>query len=82
VETDERKPNMSRLVNDRTYEVLLSFAAEDGDFLCECESTSCIQEVSMKLSEYVRMRDRDELVYASGHDGAVAQAARPIVKPS
>jgi hypothetical protein len=57
------------MVNDRVYDVLLRFAAGDGAFLCECETSSCVEEVAMTLSEYVRMRDRDEFVYAPGHDG-------------
>jgi hypothetical protein len=69
VETDGNTQNVSRVVNDRAYEVLLRFAAEDGEFLCECERSACVEEVSMKLSEYVRLRDREELVYAPGHDG-------------
>jgi hypothetical protein len=68
VETDGTQ-SVSRLVNDRVYRLLLSFAADDGDFLCECEGSFCIEEVRMRLSEYVRLRDREESVYAPGHDG-------------
>jgi hypothetical protein len=45
----------------------LGFAADNGEFLCECEGSSCIEEVPMRLSEYVRLRDREEFVYAPGH---------------
>jgi hypothetical protein len=69
VEPYGTKQRVSRLVNDRVYQVLLSFAADDGDFLCECEASFCIEDVRMRLSEYVRLRDREELVYAPGHDG-------------
>jgi hypothetical protein len=69
VESDGTKQRVSRLVNDRVYQVLLGFAADDGEFLCECERSSCVEEVSMRLSEYVRLRDREEFVYAPGHDG-------------
>jgi hypothetical protein len=69
VETDGTKQSVSRLVNDRVYELLLGFAADDGEFLCECEGSSCIEGVPMRLSEYVRLRDREEFVYAPGHDG-------------
>jgi hypothetical protein len=68
VEADGTKQSVSRLVNDRVYQVLLRFAADDGDFLCECEGSYCIEEVRMRLSEYVRLRDREEFVYAPGHD--------------
>jgi hypothetical protein len=69
VESVGNKQSISRVVNDRIYEVLVRFAAEDGEFLCECDGSHCIEEVPMKLSEYVRMRDREEFVYAPGHDG-------------
>ena len=69
METDGTKQSVSRLVNDRVYQVLLAFAAKDGDFLCECEGSFCIEEVRMRLPEYVRLRDREEFVYAPGHDG-------------
>jgi hypothetical protein len=72
VETDGTKQRVSRLVNDRLYQVLLGFAADGGEFLCECEASLCAEEVSMRLSEYVRLRDREEFVYAPGHDGAAA----------
>jgi hypothetical protein len=72
VETDATKQRVSRLVNDRVYQVLLGFAADNGEFLCECEGSSCIEEVPMRLSEYVRLRDREELVYAPGHDATTA----------
>jgi len=58
------------LVNDRVYQVLLVFAADNGEFLCECQGSSCIEEVPMRLSEYVRLHDREEFVYAPGHDGS------------
>jgi hypothetical protein len=67
VEADATKQSVSRFVNDRVYQVLLGFAADDGAFLCECEGSSCVQEVPMRLSEYVRLRDREEFVYAPGH---------------
>jgi hypothetical protein len=72
VETDGTKQRVSRLVNDRVYQVLSGYAVDDGEFLCECHGSSCLEEVPMRLSEYVRMRDREEFVYAPGHDGAAA----------
>jgi hypothetical protein len=68
VESAGTKQSVSRLVNDRIYRVLLGFETDDGAFLCECETSSCIEEVPMRLSEYVRLRDREEFVYAPGHD--------------
>lgn len=72
METDVTKQHVSRLVNDRVYQLLLGFAADDGEFLCECEGSVCVEKVSMRLSEYVRLRDREEFVYAPGHDVATA----------
>jgi hypothetical protein len=69
VESVGNKQSTARVVNDRIYQVLLRFAAEDGAFLCECEGSLCVEEVPMRLSEYVRMRDREEFVYAPGHEG-------------
>jgi hypothetical protein len=69
LETDGTKQRVSRSVNDRVYRVLLGFGADYGEFLCECEGSACIEEVPMRLSEYVRLRDREEFVYAPGHDG-------------
>ena len=72
MEADVTKQRVSRLVNDRVYQLLKGFAADDGEFLCECEGSSCIEEVRMRLSEYVRLRDREEFIYAPGHDGVTA----------
>jgi len=71
VEIDSHKQSVPRMVNDRIYNVLWGFAAEDGAFLCECRGSSCTVEVLMTPSEYVRLRDRREIVYALGHDGVI-----------
>ena len=70
--TDSRKLSVSRTGNDHIYNVLWGVVAEDGAFRCECND-SCIVEVLMRPSEYVRLRDRGEFVYAPGHDGAIPQ---------
>ena len=59
------------MVNDRIYNALWSFGAEDGAFACECERWSCAEEVVMTPSAYLRLRDRDEIVTAPGHDQAM-----------
>jgi len=71
VETDSRKQSVSWMANDHIYNVLWGVAGEDGAFLCECNGSSCTVEVPMTPSEYVRLRDRGELVYAPDHDGAI-----------
>ena len=62
--------NVSWTANDHIYNELWGFGARDGAFLCECMD-SCAVEVLMTPSEYVRMRDRRELVYAPGHGNAI-----------
>ena len=71
METNSRKQSVSRTANDHIYNVLWGVAGEDGTFLCECNGSSCTVKVVMSPSEYVRLRDRGELVHAPGHDGAI-----------
>jgi hypothetical protein len=59
-------------INDRIHNVTWGFGADGGDFVCECERSSCSEKVWMKPSEYVRLRDRGDSVYAPGHDDAAA----------
>jgi hypothetical protein len=61
------RQDVSRIANDRIYNVLWGFAAVDGAFVCECRGSSCAVEVTMTPLEYVHLRDRGELVYAPGH---------------
>jgi hypothetical protein len=60
--------NIPRVANDRIYDVLWGVEAEEGSFLCECNRSSCTDEVMMTPGEYVRLRDREELIYAPGHE--------------
>jgi hypothetical protein len=53
--------------NDRIYNVLWGAGMLDGAFLCECSNAHCVEEVPMKLAEYVRLRDRDEDLFARDH---------------
>jgi hypothetical protein len=68
VETPTRTQNTPRVANDRIYDVLWGVEAEEGSFLCECNRSSCTEEIVMTPNEYVRLRDRGELVYARGHE--------------
>ena len=54
--------------NDRIYTVRWGAGALDGAFLCECSRAHCIEEVPMALVEYVRLRDRDEVLFACDHE--------------
>ena len=53
--------------NDRIYNVLWGAGSLYGAFLCECSSTHCIAEVPMTLAEYVRLRERNEVLFARDH---------------
>ena len=62
--TDTEDP--VRTANDRNYNRLLGLGEPGGAFLCECR-TFCTDEVQMTLSEYLRLRDSGEALYAPGH---------------
>ena len=59
-----------RTANDRTYNLLWGLGEPGGAFLCECR-TFCADDVRMTLSEYMRLRDRGETLYAPGHGGPI-----------
>ena len=67
MESDSRERGSS-MVNERIYNALWGFGAEDGAFACECGHSSCAEEVVMTPSAYLRLRDRGEIVTAPGHD--------------
>jgi hypothetical protein len=71
VETDSSIQRVHPMGNDHTYNVLWGIVAEEGAFVCECGDSSCAAEVRMTPSNYVRLRNRGELVYAPGHGDAV-----------
>ena len=68
VVTETHIQNIPRVANDRIYDVLWGVEAEEGSFLWECNRSSCTEEVVMTPDEYVRLRDREDLVYAPGHE--------------
>jgi hypothetical protein len=70
VEPDSHTKGVSRAVNDLIYNTLWGVAAEEGGFLCECSGSSCTAVIVMPPSEYVRLRDRGELLYAPEHGDA------------
>ncbi len=67
---DGQQQSVSWMANDRIYNELWGFGAPDGAFICECKN-SCTVEIVMAPSEYVRLRDLGEVVYALGHDTAI-----------
>ena len=72
MESHSRKQRVSLIANDRIYNGLWSFGAEDGAFVCECEHSSCAEEIVMTPSAYLRLRDRGEIVTAPGHERAIS----------
>ena len=68
METGNGKQNVVQLANDRAYSVMWAIGAESGAFVCECDRVSCSERIAMAPSEYVRLRDRHEQVFAEGHD--------------
>ena len=70
METYGRTQSVSRMANDRLYNVLWGFDVEEGAFLCEC-ADFCEVRVPMTPSEYVRTCDRSDLVHAPGHDDGI-----------
>lgn len=72
MESNFPKSAVSEVPNDHVYNVLWGVAAVDGSFSCECSGSSCRSSVTMTPAEYVRARDRGELIFAPGHHGAIA----------
>jgi hypothetical protein len=66
---DASRQVLFRMANDRVFNLMWGFGTEEGSFLCECSRTGCRDTVAMNGSEYVRLRDRGEYVYAPGHGG-------------
>ena len=60
--------------------MLWGAGALDGAFLCECARAYRIEEVPMTLPEYVRLRDRDEVLFARHHEGSVAENLSDVSK--
>ncbi len=71
METDSRKRNAPRAVNDHIFNTMWGADAEEVALLCQCRGSYCPVVVPMTPSEYVRLRDRGELVYAPGHEDAI-----------
>ena len=67
--------DLHQAANDRIHNLLWGVEAEEGSFLCECGLPSCAESVQMTCSEYVRLRDRGELIFAPGHE----QVSAPTV---
>jgi hypothetical protein len=58
-----------REVNDRVFELLSEMGSEDGEFLCECSDTSCVETIHLTMREYAALQaqpDRPPLTL-SGH---------------
>lgn len=49
-----------REVNARVFELLSEIGSEEGEFLCECSDTSCIETISLTLREYAALQAQPE----------------------
>jgi hypothetical protein len=56
------------VANNRIYDVLWGIEGQEGSFHCECNRSPATEEGRMTPGEYVRLRDREELVYAPDHE--------------
>jgi hypothetical protein len=60
-----------REVNERVRETSATFSVETGDaqFICECGMTSCMERITMTLTEYEQVRaDPTTFAIVRGHD--------------
>ena len=53
-----RNEALFRSVNERVGEINAGFnaIAGDGEFICECADTGCVDRISMSLDDYERVR--------------------------
>ena len=51
-------PGLMRDVNDRTFESLRGFGAEEGDFACECGGEGCQERLELLVIEYAARDDQ------------------------
>jgi hypothetical protein len=49
-----------RELNDRIFELLSETGSEDGEFLCECSDTSCLETIPLTLREYAALQAQPE----------------------
>jgi hypothetical protein len=63
--------NLFRAVNERLRELgdAFSMVTEDAEFVCECGTASCTEQIRMPLEEYERIRsDPKRFFVVSGHE--------------
>ena len=53
-------------VNVRLHTVFVNRGSEDGEFVCECDQTSCFETIQMTLREYAA-RPEGQPLLARGH---------------
>ena len=59
-------PELLRAANDRSFNALWAFGAEEGDFACECGRVGCSERLELTIIEYAA-RDDGQLFLAPGH---------------
>jgi hypothetical protein len=66
-----RNETLFRQVNERLKELGESFTvvADKADFICECSSERCTDQISLALADYQRVRSEPtQFVVVSGHE--------------
>jgi hypothetical protein len=66
-----RNETLFRQVNERLKELGESFSvvADKADFICECSSERCTEQISLTLEDYERVRsDPTHFVVVRGHE--------------
>jgi hypothetical protein len=51
-----RNQDLFRQVNDRVKEVNEDFEVTEGEWVCECADTACVERISLTMDEYVALR--------------------------
>jgi hypothetical protein len=64
-------------VNERLHTFFANHGSEDGDFVCECDQTSCFETIQMTLREYAA-RPEGQPLLAPGHETQL-HSVSPIV---
>ena len=73
-----RNESLFRSVNERIEDVVQSGRKEQIDFLCECGSDDCVENVSLTREEYEEVRaDATQFIVKPGHEiAAIEDVAR------
>ena len=73
MERPEEQRRVMRMLNDTIREILVEFASENGEFMCECGGEGCAERVHVSLRAYAAVRpDGDDAILLSDrHAGSM-----------